>query len=111
MTYQLKILTTALFSVVMLRRSLLPRQWLALLMLAFGVVIVQLANTGAESKVSCMLCLPLYLVGQVPEHPQNRMMGFAAATAACFSSGFAGVYFERILKGTPVSLWLRQVSA
>ncbi|KAI4273947.1 MAG: hypothetical protein LQ337_004282 [Flavoplaca oasis] len=40
-TYQFKILPTALFSVILLRRRITPRQWLALLLLMIGVVIVQ----------------------------------------------------------------------
>ena len=43
-TYQLKILTTALFSVLVLRRALHPRQWVALVMLTVGVTIVQVWN-------------------------------------------------------------------
>ncbi|RQM06306.1 hypothetical protein DH86_00001103 [Scytalidium sp. 3C] len=39
--YQLKILTTALFSVTMLGRSLTPKRWLALVVLTVGVAIVQ----------------------------------------------------------------------
>ena len=39
----------------------------------------------------------------------DRLLGFLAVIAACFSSGFAGVYFEKILKGTPVSLWMRNI--
>ncbi|MEQ2176822.1 hypothetical protein GOODEAATRI_032159 [Goodea atripinnis] len=40
-TYQLKILTTALFSVLMLRKSLSRVQWISLLLLFAGVAIVQ----------------------------------------------------------------------
>ena len=43
-TYQLKILTTALFSVLVLGRALQPRQWVALVMLTVGVTIVQVCN-------------------------------------------------------------------
>ena len=39
-TYQMKILTTAAFSVVLLRKKLDPTKWLSLLFLAIGVAIV-----------------------------------------------------------------------
>lgn len=29
---------------------------------------------------------------------QNKLIGFGAALAACVLSGFAGIYFEKILK-------------
>ncbi|UPX15511.1 UDP-galactose transporter Gms1 [Ascochyta rabiei] len=47
-TYQLKILTTAMFSVLMLGRSLSSRKWLSLLVLVIGVSIVQLPGYTAE---------------------------------------------------------------
>ncbi|KAH6633045.1 nucleotide-sugar transporter-domain-containing protein [Boeremia exigua] len=47
-TYQLKILTTAMFSVLMLGRSLSPRRWLSLLVLVIGVSIVQLPEYTSE---------------------------------------------------------------
>lgn len=46
-TYQLKILTTAMFSVLMLGRSLSSRKWLSLLVLVIGVSIVQLPGYSA----------------------------------------------------------------
>ncbi|KAI2599363.1 solute carrier family 35 member A2, partial [Homo sapiens] len=45
-TYQLKILTTALFSVLMLNRSLSRLQWASLLLLFTGVAIVQAQQAG-----------------------------------------------------------------
>ncbi|KAL8971705.1 MAG: hypothetical protein Q9197_003137 [Variospora fuerteventurae] len=48
-TYQFKILPTALFSVVMLGRTLTPRKWLALVLLMFGVAIVQLPASETAS--------------------------------------------------------------
>merc|ERR1712173_511826 len=38
---------------------------------------------------------------------QNTMLGLSAVLAACCSSGFAGVYFEKVLKTTRTGLWMR----
>merc|ERR1719346_290830 len=40
---------------------------------------------------------------------QSKMLGFTAALSAYCLSGFAGVYFEKILKGSDVSVWMRNV--
>ena len=40
---------------------------------------------------------------------QNSMLGLAAVLAACIMSGFAGVYFEKLLKHTSPSIYLRNV--
>lgn len=47
-TYQLKILTTAMFSVIMLGRTLTPRRWTSLLLLIIGVSIVQLPEHASK---------------------------------------------------------------
>lgn len=96
-TYQLKILTTALFTVAILRRQLRPTQWGALLILLIGVAMVQLAQTEPAKAAA----------SKGPE--QIRLVGFCAALAACFLSGFAGIYFEKILKGSNVSVWMRNI--
>lgn len=96
-TYQLKILTTALFSVLMLRKSLSRIQWVSLLLLFAGVAIVQVQQEGnKESTVT-------------NDSSQNYMVGLVAVVISCLSSGFAGVYFEKILKGSSASVWMRNV--
>ncbi|KAF7987603.1 hypothetical protein HCN44_003466 [Aphidius gifuensis] len=94
-TYQLKILTTALFAVVILRKTLLKTQWASLVLLLIGVVLVQLVDSDPLKKVS--------------DNKQNRLVGFSAALCACFLSGFAGIYFEKILKQSNISVWMRNV--
>lgn len=39
----------------------------------------------------------------------NRLVGLVAVLCAACTSGFSGVYFEKILKGSTTSLWLRNV--
>ncbi|CAB1336007.1 unnamed protein product [Coregonus sp. 'balchen'] len=96
-TYQLKILTTALFSVLMLRKSLSRIQWLSLLLLFAGVAIVQLEQEGKQKETT--------VTGQ----SQNYAKGLVAVIVSCLSSGFAGVYFEKILKGSSASVWMRNI--
>ncbi|XP_017119901.1 UDP-N-acetylglucosamine transporter isoform X2 [Drosophila elegans] len=113
-TYQLKILTTAMFAVVILRRKLLNTQWGALLLLVMGIVLVQLAQTVGPSSgpadgagAGAAATAAASSAGGAPE--QNRMLGLWAALGACFLSGFAGIYFEKILKGAEISVWMRNV--
>lgn len=40
---------------------------------------------------------------------QNRFVGFSAALGACFLSGFAGIFFEKMLKSSDLSVWLRNI--
>ena len=46
--YQLKILTTALFSVIILRRTISAKNWGALFLLTLGVIVVQLPSAGSS---------------------------------------------------------------
>lgn len=90
-TYQLKILTTAFFAVIVLKKRLIKWQWCALALLAAGVALVQL-SPGQEQKST------------KNADEQSRILGFGAALAACFISGFAGIYFEKVLKGSNISV-------
>ena len=93
-TYQLKILTTALFSVFMLNKRLSKLQWCALVLLFAGVSVVQLQEAKTSGKVA---------------QEQRPLLGLVAVIISCLMSGFAGVYFEKILKGTKQTIWLRNV--
>lgn len=95
--YQLKILTTAIFSVVLLRRHLDLSKWLSLLVLVGGVSLVQVSGlkSGGAAEEAVV--------------PGNMTIGLVSVILACCSSGFAGVYFEKVLKGSEVSVWVRNV--
>ncbi len=90
----MKILTTALFSVIMLNRKLSSLQWVSLVVLFMGVALVQVQNISSSSKSA---------------QDQNQVVGLVAVVVSCLSSGFAGVYFEKMLKGSDASVWLRNV--
>lgn len=96
MTYQLKILTTALFSVIILRKQLTTLKWGSLVILFVGVALVQLQSASTSSSTA-------------QHQEQNHVVGILAVVVSCLSSGFAGVYFEMMLKGSDASVWLRNV--
>ncbi|KAJ3819108.1 nucleotide-sugar transporter-domain-containing protein [Lentinula raphanica] len=107
-TYQMKILTTAAFSVALLRKKLSTTKWLSLFFLAIGVGIVQIQTSTVsapknQSVGSAHDSAPLHI------HVMSPLKGFGAVTAACFTSGLAGVYFEMVLKNSKVDLWVRNV--
>ncbi|VDK82190.1 unnamed protein product [Onchocerca ochengi] len=99
-TYQLKILTTALFSVTLLGRKLDGQKWISLLLLTAGVTLVQLPKD--LDKITST-------TNSSFSPNSDKIVGLFAVIAACFSSGFAGVYFEKVLKGSSVSLWMRNL--
>mmetsp|Transcript_39083 Transcript_39083/g.78163 ORF Transcript_39083/g.78163 Transcript_39083/m.78163 type:complete len:401 (-) Transcript_39083:40-1242(-) len=91
--YQMKTLSTALFTVTVLGRSFLPAQWASFLLLPVGVALVQ-SEDGNSTHGS---------TGASPA------LGVAAALAAATLSGFAGVYLEKMFTSGGASLWLRNV--
>jgi len=93
--YQLKILTTALFSMILLNRQFSSKKWLALVLLTVGVSIVQVSGNRDNSKSA--------------SERHSQFIGLVAVLCAACTSGFSGVYFEKVLKGSQTSLWLRNV--
>lgn len=130
-TYQMKILTTAFFSVVMLGKKLTTSKWLSLLLLAVGVGIVQIQSgkAGHEPAPTTQIAQAVNdivaegahrvnaLRSEIPQaadvvefaHKMSPLTGFSAVSAACMTSGLAGVYFEMVLKGSKADLWTRNV--
>ncbi|XP_028460735.1 CMP-sialic acid transporter [Perca flavescens] len=92
-TYQLKIPCTALCTVLMLNRSLSRLQWFSVFMLCGGVTLVQWKPAEATNV-------------QIEQSP---FVGFVAIAIAVICSGFAGVYFEKVLKSSDTSLWVRNI--
>jgi UDP-galactose transporter len=90
-TYQLKILSTGLLSVMFLGKSLSGTKWLALVILTAGVAVVQVSQTQSSAKSNV-----------------NLPVGLACTLMATVSSGMASVYFEKMLKdGSPMDVWQR----
>ncbi|CAO3566352.1 unnamed protein product [Mortierella alpina] len=127
-TYQLKILMTALFSVLLLNRTLPALKWMSLVMLTAGIALVSLEESNhragkgkdadPDSASSALGVLledqkngALYDAAAAP--PSNDrpelLVGLLAVLIACVLSGLAGVYFEKILKNTQGSIWLRNI--
>ena len=123
-TYQMKILTTAAFSVLMLGKRLTMTKWLSLLFLAIGVGIVQIQSGSpshaakpspdvlldtAASALNGTTEAVIETVQSAHEAAMNPFIGFLAVSMACMTSGLAGVYFEMVLKGSKADLWVRNV--
>ncbi|KAK4221343.1 nucleotide-sugar transporter-domain-containing protein [Podospora fimiseda] len=106
-TYQLKILTTVLFSILLLGKIISSRQWMALILLTFGVAMVQLAeplNIGDWRER-----LNSIIQGK-PGPVSSTFKGLVAVVAASMTSGLTCVYFEKLLKDSgSQSLWTRNV--
>ncbi|KAH7914026.1 nucleotide-sugar transporter-domain-containing protein [Hygrophoropsis aurantiaca] len=107
--YQMKILTTAAFSVALLRRRLTSTKWLSLFFLAIGVGIVQVQTTTTSSANREIRVGSAHDAAPLHIHIMSPLKGFGAVIAACFTSGLAGVYFEMVLKGSKADLWVRNV--
>ena len=95
-TYQIKILTTAGFSVLLLHKTLSINKWASLFLLTVGVGIVQVQGVGGGGM-------------KASAHLMNPAAGFLAVLIGCCTSGLAGVYFEMVLKNSQTDLWIRNV--
>jgi|TARA_B110000090_G_scaffold117631_1_gene130964 UDP-sugar transporter A1/2/3 len=138
-TYQLKIATTAMFSVLMLKRTLSRSQWVGVGLLLPGVVLVQLSRLSGPTAATEEVHVGAYQLAPAASEAgllsaqestndvlqpsplvsalgvggmtfMDQVLGFVAVLVSCVTSGFAGVYFEKVLKSAKdLSLWERNV--
>ena len=105
-TYQGKLVTTAIVSVIMLKRTYSLQQWICLIVLSIGVAIVVLGESSSKKDAA-----------EDKSHEQSLAVGLLSVTVACLSSALAGVYFEKVVKAAgpggekakPVSVWMRNI--
>ncbi|KAL5600920.1 hypothetical protein BROUX41_005756 [Berkeleyomyces rouxiae] len=154
--YQLKILTTAIFTVILLGRTIALKRWLALIVLTIGVSIVslplsdnvrdpllfhdssdhwfprsvhelgQMANGAGDAARELTRRSFDAVSGELAKRSatyegidddmdapaaMNASIGIIAVIVATVLSGFAGVYFEKVLKDSQptVSVWTRNI--
>lgn len=89
---QLKIVTTAVFSVLMLSRKLSIPQYISIVTLTLGVALVQYSQYNTRIALD-----------------DGYIFGIICILLSCATSGFSGVYFEKVLKTGALPLWLRNV--
>jgi UDP-sugar transporter A1/2/3 len=129
-TFQLQFFTTAIFGLIVLRRSIAPRKW--------GLLLLPDANSEqlALQEDGSSLHFPRSLEEwkavkrgsgnlhkrsatyegieddiQTIDPRLNAVVGLLAILGATLASGFGGVYFEKVLKDSSshTSLWVRNV--
>ena len=71
-------------------------QWLSVVMLTGGVAMVQLSQNKSSSS-------------NKEQSDQDSIWGLVSVLLGCLTSGFAGVYFEMVLKSSKASIWLRNI--
>ncbi|KAJ5637865.1 hypothetical protein N7490_007744 [Penicillium lividum] len=138
-TIQLQFLTTAIFGLVVLRRSIPARKWALLLLLVVGVALVQMPDANSEQMSihdeSASFHFPRSLEEwksvkgagklhkrsatyegieediQTADPKFNAMLGLLAIIGAALASGFGGVFFEKVLRDSSnhTSMWVRNV--
>lgn len=92
--YQMKTITTAGFAYVLLSKTLSHSQWVAIIMLTIGTVLVSNPHkdSGSDTDASA------------------RILGLGAVFAAAGLSGFSAAYLEALLKKPAVAgLWVRNI--
>ena len=89
---QIKILTSAIFSVLLLNQKVTRRQYLALFALTVGMVMVQLEDGASRGIAEGSHSTGSYQMNS------SSLRGVLSVLAAALTSGFSGAYLERMYK-------------
>lgn len=98
---QLKILTTASFSIVLLGRQLSATKWRALMLLIIGCILV--ASPSFNKAADCTLHPQEHEAEEKKDAFQN-ILGILAVLSMTLISGYSSVYFEGMLKKADVKI-------
>jgi len=85
--YQGKTIVVAFCSIVLLQKQLSRHKWLGIALMAFGLAVVNAAKTEEKAQAN-----------MANSAEQNFTAGIFFVLVGCFCSGFAGVYFEKMMK-------------
>ena len=104
--YQGKILTTAFFSSLILKKQFSKRQKVAMGLLFLGCSLVQLSAMGLFDEDGSLNF----------GSGSSGLVGLLAIIGGCMTSGFSGIYLEKAIKGidieggdTPHAIWVRNI--
>ena len=95
---QLKVLTTATFSVLILGTRLTITKWRALLLLVLGCITVGVSTSNNSSTNS-----------NESRNIGHTILGYGAVLLEVIMSGFASIYFEKVVKSKTevITVWER----
>lgn len=97
MLSQVKLILTPVFSRAFLKQTLQPQQWLCLVVLTTGMVLVQVGSAARSFGAP----------RGADDAGKDMVFGIIAMLVAGFCSAFAGVYMEAVLKTSENSFMVR----
>ncbi|CEF65855.1 UDP-galactose translocator [Strongyloides ratti] len=112
-TQQLKILTTALFAVTLLKSKLSGIQWISMVVLIMGIIMIQwkIPETKKSNFVATNLTVndtkveKKYYPLPNPLNIPPQIIGLFMVFVGTILSGFSSIFLEKIFKKTTQSLW------
>ncbi|KAK6221657.1 UDP-galactose transporter [Colletotrichum tabaci] len=98
MLSQVKLILTPIFSKALLKQTLKPHQWMCLVAMATGMVLVQVASAARSFHADGP---------RVAQDGKDVLFGAVAMLVAGCCSAFAGVYMEAVLKASEHGFMVR----